>query len=183
MGMEVRSDVPVFWHVSPDRLVTDESIAVLGITTVGEVEVVLMATEIGVLITVGSDHTDRHVESFSVAHAKQICAKPVARTCWFIADAAENWDQLVVRAWATEDGVRTLYQEAPLSLLLHPDDLIRHYLGEPGPLPIGTAIFCGTVPIRGDVRPMARLEIELEDPVRRRSLAHGYDVVPIPVIA
>ena len=41
-------------------------------------------------------------------------------------------------------------------------------------------MFCGTVPVRGAIRPMDRFEVELEDPVLRRSLFHGYDVVCVP---
>ena len=174
--------MPLFYRVGADRLVTDERLTVLGHATSGEVEAVLLGSDTGTMLAVGSDHTDRELEQFSVAHAKQQCAKPASRFIWRLSDVIDHWDALVLRSWAVEDGVRTLYQEMSIDALLDPGDLVARYLGHPGALPAGTAMFCGTVPVRGDIRPMERFEIELEDPVLRRSLTHGYDVVCLPTV-
>ena len=45
----------------------------------------------------------------------------------------------------------------------------------------GTAMFGGTLPAIGGIRPAERFEFELEDPVRRRSIRHGYDVLVLPM--
>lgn len=183
LGVQRPSQVPLFYRVAADHLVTAERIEVLGEQTSGEVEVVLFGTDGDALVGVGSDHTDRLVEGVSVAAAKQMCPKPVSRALWSFADVAAHWDRLVLRAWAVEDGQRSLYQEDPVGELLHPDDLIPLLLGGDGPLPAGTVLFCGTVPVRGGVRSAERLEIELEDPVLHRVLRHGYDIVRLPVVA
>ena len=183
LGVPRPSQVPLFYRAAVDRLVTDERIEVLGEQTSGEVEVVLIGTDGGVLLGVGSDHTDRRIESVSVAAAKQMCPKPISRTLWSFADVAAHWDRLILRAWAVEGGQRSLYQEDPVSELMHPADLVACLLGADGPMPVGTALFCGTLPVRGAVRPAERFEIELEDPVRHRALRHGYDVVTLPEAA
>ena len=62
--------------------------------------------------------------------------------------------------------------------MLAPEDLMRRY----GGLPEGAAMFGGTFPVLGGVRPMPRFEFELEDPVLGRKLTHGYDVKTLPVL-
>jgi hypothetical protein len=36
--------------------------------------------------------------------------------------------------------------------------------------------------VRGGIRPASRFEIEMEDPVRDRRIAHAYDVVTLPMV-
>ena len=62
-------------------------------------------------VTVGSDHTDRKAESFSVAVAKQICAKAVGRTAWRFEEVEPHWDRLMLRSFIQDGGKRVLYQE------------------------------------------------------------------------
>jgi hypothetical protein len=49
-----------------------------------------------------------------------------------------------------------------------------------GALADGTLMFCGTLAVHGGLRPAQRFEFELEDPVRKRKIQHGYDVVSLP---
>jgi hypothetical protein len=42
-------------------------------------------------------------------------------------------------------------------------------------------MFCGTFAARGGIRPSTRFEMELEDPVLRRRLTHGYAIHALPV--
>ena len=44
-------------------------------------------------------------------------------------------------------------------------------------------MFCGTLGAIGGVRPGSRFEMELEDPVLGRRLAHAYDVESLPVVS
>ena len=46
-------------------------------------------------------------------------------------------------------------------------------------LPAGSAMFCGTLAVRGDIRFATQFEIELADPVLGRSLRHAYNIVPL----
>jgi hypothetical protein len=43
-------------------------------------------------------------------------------------------------------------------------------------------MFGGTFAAKGGIRPASRFEFELEDPVRKRSIRHGYDVIELPVL-
>ena len=61
-----------------------------------------------------------------------------------------------------------------------PGDLIGRYLEKDGALPVGTVMYCGTLPVHGKIEAGERFEIELEDPVRGRSLKHGYSARMLP---
>ena len=60
----------------------------------------------------------------------------------------------------------------------HPEDLIARY--RKGGLADGTLMFCGTLAVHGGLKPAARFEFELADPVKGRSIEHGYDVLSLP---
>ena len=121
----------------------------------------------------------RWLESVGISLSKQVCDKPIAPALWLFDNIAPHWDRLVLRSYATIDGRRTLYQEGSVSALLHPEDLLSR-LGGPS-IADGTAIFGGTLPAIGGVRPAARFDFELEDPLRRKTIAHGYDIFTLPV--
>jgi hypothetical protein len=43
-------------------------------------------------------------------------------------------------------------------------------------------MFGGTFAAKGGIRAATRFEYELEDPVLKRSIRHGYDVISLPVL-
>ena len=152
----------------------------VGANSSGEVEAVLFACGGKTYVGVGSDHTDRQVETYGISVSKQVCDKPVADTVWPYEEVAGHWDELILRSFAVIDGERRKYQEGPISGLLAPADLIRGF-SENGELPEGTALFGGTMPAIGGIRMASRFEGELEDPVLKRSLRFGYDLKILPI--
>ena len=178
LGVKRPATTPIFYRVAAARLTTDDRIEVLGMQSSGEVEFVLLNSAGRLWVGVGSDHTDREVEAYGVSVSKQMCEKPVAPVFWAYEDVAAHWDRLVLRSFATFDGVRTLYQEGSVAAMRTPDDLIARYAGDG--FGEGTLMFCGTLAVRGGVRAASRFDFELEDPVRRREIAHGYDIVSLP---
>jgi hypothetical protein len=98
---------------------------------------------------------------------------------WRLDDITAHWDQIFIRSHAIIDGKRELYQEGPLAAMRHPDDLIARYGKSLAPQ---TIMFCGTLGAKGGIRPGSRFEMELEDPVLKRSMAHAYDIVALPVV-
>lgn len=184
IGVPRPATVPCFYRVAASLLTTADEIQVAGTESSGEVEFVLFGHGDGMLLGVGSDHTDRRVETYSVAVSKQMCAKPVAPRAWRLADVAGHWDDLVLRSWAVTGGERRLYQEGPVTAMRAPDDLIGRWragAGDATALPPGTAMFCGTLAAHGGVAAADRFELELEDPVLGRAIRHGYAVRPLPV--
>jgi hypothetical protein len=182
-GIKRPSTMPLYYRVAAGRLTQDTEIQVLGAHTSGEVEPVLFSMRDGLWLGVGSDHTDRKLESHSVASSKQICPKVISGSLWDCRELAGHWDELILRAYITEGsgGDRVLYQEGSLQELLPPAELITGYAGWAG-LPVGTVMYCGTLAARGGMRPSSRFEMELEDPVLKRSLTHAYSIEALPVV-
>lgn len=182
LGIPRPSTTPLYYRVAAQTLTQASTLVVLGPDSSGEVEPVVVAMADGLWIGLGSDHTDRKAEASGIALSKQLCGKPVSSTLWAYADVEEHWDQLILRSWATIDGKRVLYQESPVSSLRTPRDLIRRHTGA-DVLPAGTLMFCGTPGAIGGIRPGTRFEMELSDPVLKRSLSYAYDIDVLPVIS
>jgi hypothetical protein len=179
LGVPPPSSIPVFYRVSTSRVTTAPEIEASA-TSSGEVEPVLLRHGGELWVGVGSDHTDREVEAYSVAASKQLCDKPLAAKMWRYDEVAPHWDRLILRSWIVEDGHEVLYQEGTLEGLLGPASLMEQ--AEP-PIQDGTVMFCGTMAARGGIRPSARFRYELEDPVRARLIVAQYEVRDLPVIA
>lgn len=180
LGVKRPASTPVYYRVAAARLTTEPAIEDVGASSSGEVEAVLFACAGKTYVGVGSDHTDREVETYGISVSKQVCDKPVAGTVWPYDEVAGHWDSLILRSFAVIDGERHLYQEGQISGLLAPDDLIRGYHGD-GKLPDGTAIFGGTMPAIGGIRMASRFEGELVDPVLGRSIRFAYDLKILPI--
>jgi hypothetical protein len=176
VGVPRPSSVPVFYRVSASRLTIAPEIEST-LASSGEVEAVLLRSGGRTWVGVGSDHTDREVESYGVAVSKQLCDKPLARELWAYDDVAGHWDELMLRAWI--DG-NVLYQDGSLTALLPAAELLSR--AQPA-LRDGTLMFCGTLPAIGGIRPAVSFTYELADPVLGRSIKSAYKVRHLPLIA
>ena len=181
IGIARPATTPIYYRVSARRLTLEDRIEVCGGDSSGEVEFVLIGWQDRIFVGAGSDHTDRKVETYSVTVSKQMCDKVMAPVLWEIEDVADHWDQLILRSHAWIGGARVLYQEGTLDAMLPVGDLIAGGFGGKG-LPDGCAMFGGPFAAKGGIRPASRFEFELEDPVRKRSIRHGYDVIELPVL-
>jgi Protein of unknown function (DUF2848) len=181
IGIARPATTPIYYRVSARRLTTADSIEVSGGNSSGEVEFVLIGWQGRIFVGCGSDHTDRKVETYSVTVSKQMCDKPIAPELWELEDVIGHWDRMILRAFAWIDGARVLYQEGTLDAMLPVRELIARGFGDKG-LPDGCAMFGGTFAAKGGIRPASRFEVELEDPVRKRSIKHAYDVIELPVL-
>lgn len=180
IGIARPATTPIYYRCSARRLTTDDVIEVCGGDSSGEVEFVLIGWQGRILVGLGSDHTDRKVESYSVTVSKQMCDKPMSPVLWDLSDVIGHWDRMILRSWAWFDGQRTLYQEGTLDAMLPVKELIERGFGKSG-FPDGCAMFGGTFAAKGGIRPSVRFEYELEDPVLNRKLTHAYDVIVLPV--
>lgn len=186
LGIAPPATTPIFYRVAASRLTTASAIEASGGHSSGEVEFVLIRSGGTTYVGVGSDHTDRKVETYNITVSKQMCDKPLAPELWLFDEVAPHWDRLVLRAHATIAGRRVLYQEGTLAGMLPPAELIAKGFeaggSMAGPLPDGCALFGGTFAAKGGIRPASRFEYEIEDPVLGRRIAHGYDVVELPIL-
>jgi hypothetical protein len=182
IGVPPPSSVPVFYRGAAQLLTQAPKVEVLGPDSSGEIEPVIVSLADGLWVTVGSDHTDRKAETVGIALSKQLCVKPLANLLWRLDEVAAHWDELYLRAHAVIGGERVVYQEGKLAALRQPGDLIQRWTGKET-LPPATVMFGGTLGAIGGIRPAARFEMELIDPVLHRSISHAYDIADLPVIS
>jgi hypothetical protein len=168
-GVTPPTRVPTLYRATLDRLTTADRVQVLGERTSGEAEPVLLVSGGAVWAGVGSDHTDRQLETLSVEDSKQACPKVVGRTFWRLDDLAGRWDGLALRSWS--DGQP--YQEGRAGELLPPDELLRLVGPEDG-----TLIMMGTIATRDGLRFGRRFEAELDDGGRAIRCAYEVEAVP-----
>ena len=179
IGVARPKTVPIFYRVACSLLSTATFIEVMADKSSGEVEFVLFALDDGLWLGVGSDHTDRKAETVGVTLSKQLCAKPVGMTLWRYDEVKPHWDKLVLRSFVPDGGKRRLYQEGPVTNMRSPEELIKLYTGGDKLAP-GTAMFCGTFAVHGDISYSGTFDMELEDPVLGRTLTHSYKIVSLP---
>jgi hypothetical protein len=172
IGVKPPKSTPIFYRVAASLFGHFNEIQVSGPDTSGEVEFVLLNVENDLFVTVGSDHTDRKAETIGVTLSKQLCAKPTCPQSWRYDEVKPHWEKLVLRSWA--DG--QLYQEGSVAAMRSPEDLLSRY-----PLKPGWAMYCGTLAAKGGIRPAGKFEMELSDPVLKRTLRHVYSIRTLPV--
>lgn len=178
---EEPESVPTAYQVAPYTLLANPGeIQTVGEETSGEAEYALFITGRETYVAAASDQTDRAVEKYGVQLAKQIAPNVVSEQAWRLSDVRNHWDEIEIRAWNTIDGERHRYQDTTLAAILPPEEVIEEISERiPGELD-GTAILSGTVPtVEGKLAPGERFEVELNDPVRERSISVGYDVKSI----
>ena len=172
--------VPIYMNFSSYLATHDADVTVVSDKSSGEVEYVLLCRGGKVWVTVGSDQTDRDVETKSIPGSKQMYPKYIAESCWPHEEVVEHWDQLILRCWITQNGTRSLYQEAPLASILSPAELIQNLPDVTFPSEEGVVIFSGTISTRGGLVFGDNYELELEDPVLNRKIAGSYRVRILP---
>ena len=180
LGVQRPPKTPAFYRVAASLLTQAPEIQVAGSESSGEAEPVLVATGSGLWVGVGSDHTDRRVETYDVTVSKQACAKPVGSDFWAYDDVVAHWDSLRLRAYAHDRGSRVVYQEGSLDAIRTPEDLLERYANESEGLTAGSMMFCGTLAVMGRIRYADAFTIELEDPVQGRKISHTYAVQVLP---
>lgn len=187
LGVPAPSSVPLYYRASASMLTQSDMIEVLGPDSSGEAEPVLFYAEGEWWLTVGSDHTDRRVETYSVAVSKQMCPKPVGRVAWRWSDVAGHQDEIELRSRIFEGGKWIDYQKGTFASI-RPLVTLRDGCYPDERPDVGSFVSCGTLgAIKNEqgqgIRPAALMELEIHDPRTKRRIIHRYEVEMLPVIA
>ncbi len=145
IGVPEPDTIPAFYPLDVDRLTTDDQVEVRGGATSGEVEPVLIRANGTYYLTIGSDHTDREMETVGIHLSKAACAKPIASTVIELGDppALVDWDAIVVRSWVDGD----LYQEGTLASMLPITEVLAEWDQIGGSTDVALVLFGGTRPL------------------------------------
>ena len=109
IGVPRPTSVPLYYRIADNQLTQAERVQAVGGDSSGEVETFVFSADGEMYVSIASDHTDRKLETVSVAMSKQVCVKPVATRAWRLADVADYWDELVIRSYIVENGAEVLY--------------------------------------------------------------------------
>ncbi len=179
-GVPAPTRTPIYMNFSPHLITTSDAIDVISGESSGEVEYVVLKEGNRTYIGVGSDHTDRGFEKFSIPASKQMCAKVMAPVVWLYQEIKDHWDQIVIRSWTTSDGKRMLYQEDSLATILDVEALLERLPKDEGLPSDGLVLFSGTITTKMGVVFGERFDFEMADPLLDRKIRHGYQVTVLP---
>ena len=164
----------MFYPVEPSSFSAEPEFGLPGGLSSGEVEPLYLRHRGAYYLGVGSDHTDRDLETVDIAASKRACPKPISRTVVRVTDLASlSLDHSTARSWA--DGA--LYQEGTLANLRRPADVVGLLLERTG---IGEDedFLClgGTLPLLdGGFRDARDWRVELALP-NGTTIEHTYSI-------
>lgn len=178
IGVAPPSEVPLFYRVSNSLLTVDRQIEVLGNASSGEAEPLILKHNGKFWLGLASDHTDRQLETTSVAASKQICAKPCAASLWEFAALESRLDSLIIKSWIRENGDWTPYQDGTIGQIRPLKDLIAAT-----DMQDGAAMLCGTFAAIGGVRAASDFRATMTDPETGSEIVLEYTAHALPEIS
>ena len=177
-GIYIASDVPAprIYPIGLHALGTDSSVFVQSAQTSGEVEIVIHVGD-KIHVGIGSDHTDRALETVSIPGSKQACVNHLAPVFWAWDEIADTWDDCIMRSWVDD----RLYQEVGVNKFLSPPDILRILKERVRNLPSKSyMVYCGTyVSVDKALGYGNEWRYQLAAPQLNRQIDARYDVVDI----
>lgn len=175
IGIPRPEEVPTLYPVRRNSLNQSGEIQVLGNESSGEAEIVLVFgdTEDEVYITVGSDHTDRSLETVDINKSKQICDKPIAKSAWKLSDVINQWDDLILTAQVQVNGEWLDYQRAKINEII-PLEEIKEFLIKKGVVMKNSIVFSGTVPLLNGFKYGSAFKMSFIDEARENEIHAEY---------
>jgi hypothetical protein len=181
VGVPAPSTTPTLYPIANYLLTTSEKIQVQHNQTSGEIEYVLLWIDGELYATVGSDHTDRNLENYSVPKSKQACPNIVPTKVWKFEEVKDHWDSLELECWITKNGEKQLYQKGKCGDLMSKVEWETTF-NERKVSKDGNVFFSATVNTVGNALIFGDLyEFSITDPVLNRKIVHQYEVEVLPV--
>jgi hypothetical protein len=168
---------PIIFPISAWATIFDDECQVQYPRTSGEVEIVTIDNGGDILVTVGSDHTDRKLEIVSIPWSKQVAPNVVAPVAWRWEDVADHWDEITMECWVIDGGERVRYQHAGVNEFWTPIEMRDSIRGRINEHDGALVLFSGTVVTDDErFRYVRDWTIEMDDPVLGRRIEHTYRV-------
>lgn len=178
LGVIPPKRIPTIFHCSDSLLTQKENLQFVGKKTAGEVEYVIVLIDGKIYIGIGSDHTDRELESASVLKSKQVCAKPIGIDLWDYDEVKDHWDEIKLVSTQIIDGEEILYQEGTLADILTPERILEELLQRVGNIK-NSVIYSGTVPLLNGFKYGQVFKGEMIDAKLKRKLTFKYNILEL----
>lgn len=175
LGVPEPKRIPTIFECSRELLTTEKDIRFVGNMTSGEVEYLIIKHSNEIYIGIGSDHTDRKLESISVPKAKQICPKPIGEEVWLYKDVKDHWNEIEAESYQNIEGQKILYQKGKLSEILPVEKIISELENRVGNIE-DSIIFSGTVPLESTFKYGDEFICKIFDKNNNSSLNLNYKI-------
>lgn len=175
LGVKPPEKIPTIFEVSREIVTQNTDLFFVGNKTSGECEYVIIKKDDKYYIGLGSDHTDRELESYSITKAKQVSLKPISDKVWEYDEIKNHMNS--IKLFSDYDGVR--YQEGTLADIISVEQIMKELndrVGEIG----DCIIYSGTVPLVDDYRYGSKFFMELNDEELDRKITKEYYINIIP---
>lgn len=182
LGVPEPEEIPSLYPMRKSSITQEEFIDVVGDESSGEAEIVLIfgEHEDEIYVTVGSDHTDRSLETVDINKSKQVCDKPFAKQAWPLTGLQAYWDELELVSYVKRNNIKQweLYQSQSVSAIL-PINEILDFLKSKNIQLKNTIVFCGTVPLIDGFKYGSSYLMEIKDTVKQNIISLQYDVIQL----
>lgn len=168
---------PIVFPLSPWAVTTASEVPVQYAKTSGEVEIVTLVDEDGeLLVSVGSDHTDRVLEAIDIPWSKQVCPSIVAPRFWRWRDVADVWDETRIESDVSDrSGRMQPYQRAEVGEFLSPPEMVAALERKVRRQPGAYLFWSGTVvSLAAELEYGERFTIRLHNPPLGWTIEHTY---------
>lgn len=175
LGVPAPKQIPTIFECSLELLTKAENIKFIGEKTSGEVEYIIVKFGEKIYIGLGSDHTDRELESVSIPKAKQVSPKPIAGELWDYDEIKDHWDQIRLVSYQTINREEVKYQDGTLSDILPVEKILSVLTERIGNID-NSIIYSGTVPVLDGFKYGDNFRSLMIDEALNRSIEFNYNV-------
>lgn len=175
LGVKPPKRIPTIFEVSKEIVTQDTELKFVGEQTSGEVEYIILIKEGKTYITVGSDHTDRGLESVSIFKSKQVCLKPIAKEIWDYDDIKDHWDSIRLVSTQVINSKEIEYQNDTLASILPVEKIITELKERVGNIE-NSIIYSGTVPLVNGFKYGNKFNSKMVDDVLGKTINLNYDI-------
>lgn len=179
LGVVPPKKIPTIFEVSKEMVTQDSNLKFVGEKTSGEAEYIILIQKEKVYITIGSDHTDRALESVNIFKSKQVCLKPIAKAIWDYEDIKGHWDTIRLTSSQVVDGKEIKYQDDTLASILPVEKIIEELKRRIGDID-NSIIYSGTVPLIGGFEFGSKFISKMIDEKSGKTINLDYEINLIP---
>ncbi len=180
LGIPAPTTSPTLYPISNYLATTSDVVQVQNQESCGEVEYVLIYHDGKCYVTVGSDQSDRNLETFSVPKCKQAAPDVLAPEVWDMDEVKDHFEELKLECYVEKDGEWIPYQLGKVGDLMTPEEwkdiFAQHDVAKDGHI-----FFSGTInTVSKDLYFAKNYRIAIIDDVLNRKITHAYSIDFLP---
>ncbi|SHH21261.1 Protein of unknown function [Anaerosphaera aminiphila DSM 21120] len=175
LGVKPPKKIPTIFECSKELVTQNIDLKFVDDMTSGECEYVILKKNNSIYIALGSDHTDRKLESVSVPKSKQVCLKPISKDVWNYDHIKDHWDEIELRSYVTIDDKEIEYQAGTLKDILPVETILSELENRIGNVD-NAIIFSGTVPLKNNFVYGSRFRSEMIDKKLNKKIDLNYKI-------